>query len=124
MNSMIAAQASEAAGRQQKFWEMYEILLARQSEWASVPDALTFFLKYAAELKMDVERFRQDLLDGEIRNKIFRQVLEGQIAQVRSVPTFFLNGKMMQAVKSDSEFEEWKASFFKSEIRNPKSEMV
>ena len=105
-NSMIAAQAAEAAGRQQKFWGMYEILFARQSEWTSVPDALTFFLKYAAELQMDVERFRQDLLDGDIRNKIFRQVLEGQVAQVRSVPTFFLNGKMMQAVKSDAEFEE------------------
>ncbi|MCI0420704.1 MAG: DsbA family protein [Acidobacteria bacterium] len=105
-NAMIAAQAAEAAGRQLKFWEMYEILFARQNEWVNVPDALTFFLKYAAELQLDVEKFRQDMLDGEIRNKIFRDLLEGQVAQVRSVPSFFLNGKMMQGVKNDAEFEE------------------
>lgn len=105
-NAMVAAQASEAAGKQLKFWEMYELLFARQNEWVNVPDALTFFLKYATELQLDVERFRQDMLDGEIRNKIFRDLLEGQVAQVRSVPSFFLNGKMLQTVKSDAEFEE------------------
>jgi protein-disulfide isomerase len=105
-NAMVAAQASEAAGKQLKFWEMYELLFARQNEWANVPDARTFFMRYAAELQMDVERFRQDLLDGNLRNKIFRDMLEGQVAQVRSVPTFFLNGKLLQNVKSDAEFEE------------------
>jgi protein-disulfide isomerase len=105
-NAMIAAQAAEAAGKQFKFWEMYELLFARQNEWVNVPDAMTFFLKYAAELHLDVERFRQDMMDGEIRNKIFRDLLEGQVAQVRSVPSFFLNGKMMQGVKSDAEFDE------------------
>jgi protein-disulfide isomerase len=104
--SMLAAQAAEAAGRQLKFWEMYEMLFARQNEWANVPDALTFFLRYAAELHMDVERFRRDVLDGEVRNKIFRDMLEGQVAQVRSVPAFFLNGTLMTNVKSDAEFEE------------------
>ena len=105
-NAMVAAQAAEAAGRQLKFWEMYELLFARQNEWVNVPDAQTFFLKYANELHLDVERFRQDMLDSEIRNKIFRDLLEGQVAQVRFVPSFFLNGKMMQGVKSDAEFEE------------------
>src|SRR5262245_13051461 len=105
-NAMVAAQASEAAGKQMKFWEMYELLFARQNEWVNVPDALTFYLKYAAELNLDVERFRQDMLNGEIRNKIFRDLLEGQVAQVRSVPSFFLNGTMLQAVKSDAECEE------------------
>jgi protein-disulfide isomerase len=105
-NAMMAAQAAEAAGKQLKFWEMYELLFARQNEWVNVPDALTFFLKYATELQLDVERFRQDMINGEIRNKIFRDLLEGQVAQVRSVPSFFLNGRMMQGVKSDAEFEE------------------
>jgi protein-disulfide isomerase len=105
-NAMVAAQAAEAAGKQFKFWEMYELLFARQNEWVNVPDALTFFLKYATELHLDVEKFRQDMMDGEIRNKIFRDLLEGQVAQVRSVPSFFLNGKMMEGVKSDAEFDE------------------
>jgi protein-disulfide isomerase len=105
-NAMLAAQASEAAGKQLKFWEMYELLFAQQNEWVNVPDALTFFLKYATELQLDVERFRLDMFDSGIRNKIFRDLLEGQVAQVRSVPSFFLNGRMLQSVKSDAEFEE------------------
>jgi protein-disulfide isomerase len=105
-NAMLAAQASEAAGKQMKFWEMYELLFARQNEWVNVPDALTFFLRYATELHLDVERFRVDMLDSDLRNKIFRDLMEGQVAQVRTVPSFFLNGRMMQGVKSDAEFEE------------------
>ncbi len=105
-NAMLAAQAAEAAGRQMKFWEMHETLFSRQNEWTGVPDAMTFFLKYAAGLQLDVERFRRDMLDGEIRDKIFRDMLEGQVAQVRSVPSFYLNGKLIQGIKSDKEFEE------------------
>jgi protein-disulfide isomerase len=115
-NSMIAAQAAEAAGRQMKFWEMYEALFSKQSEWAGVPDAATFFLKYAADLQLDLEKFKRDLLDGDLRNKIFRDMLEGQVAQVRSVPTFFINGKMIQSVKSDAEFED----IISQAIRTPK----
>ena len=105
-NAMLAALAAEAAGRQFKFWEMHDILFSRQREWSEIPDAMTFFLKYAAELQMDVDKFRQDMLDNDLRNRIFRDMLEGQVAQVRSVPTFFLNGSALQSVKNDTEFEE------------------
>lgn len=113
-NAMLAALAAEAAGRQFKFWEMHDLLFSRQREWSDIPDVMTFFLKYAADLQMDVERFRMDMLDNDLRNKIFRDMLEGQVAQVRSVPTFFLNGSLLQSVKSDTEFEEIIAQAIKS----------
>ena len=105
-NSMFAAQAAEAAGRQFKFWEMHEMLFARQREWSEVPDPQTFFLKYAKELSLDPEKFRLDLWDGAIRDKIYRDVLEGQLAGVRSVPSFFLNGTLMARPQNESQFEE------------------
>jgi protein-disulfide isomerase len=104
-NSLIAAQAAEAAGRQFKFWEMHDLLFNRQREWANVPDAQTFFLTYASELQLDLERFRRDLWDNEIRDKIYRDLLEGQLASVTSVPTFFLNGSRMPQSKSEEQFE-------------------
>ena len=105
-NSMIAAQAAEAAGKQFKYWEMHEQLFVHQREWAEVPDPLTFFLTYAHQLGLDLERFKQDLWDGTIREKIYRDVLEGQLASVRSVPTFFLNGSLMPRPQSETQFEE------------------
>ncbi len=105
-NSMFAAQAAEAAGRQFKFWEMHDLLFLHQREWAEVPDPQTFFLTYAVQLNLDVERFKQDLWDGTIRDKIYRDILEGQLASVRSVPTFFLNGSMMPRAQGEAQFDE------------------
>ena len=105
-NSMIAAQAAEAAGRQFRFWEMHDLLFLHQRDWAEVPDPQTFLLKYAEQLHLDLERFKQDLWNGEIRDKIYRDVLEGQFASVRSVPTFYLNGSLMPRTQSETQFEE------------------
>lgn len=105
-NAMIAAQAAEAAGRQNKFWEMHDLLLQRQQGWAKVPDAQTLFLRYAAELQLNLARFRKDLWNPEVREKIYRDIMEGQMAQVRSVPAFFLNGKPIPNSKDAVEFEQ------------------
>ena len=98
--------AAEAAGRQFRFWEMHDLLFLHQRDWGDVPDPQTFFLKYAEELHLDLERFKQDLWNGEIRDKIYRDVLEGQFASVRSVPTFYLNGSLMPRTQSETQFEE------------------
>lgn len=105
-NAMIAAQAAEAAGLQFKFWEMHDLLLQRQPEWAKVPDAQTIFLRYAAELQLNLARFRRDVWSREVREKINRDILEGQMARVRSVPAFFLNGKPISNTRDEVEFEQ------------------
>ncbi len=105
-NALIASQAAEAAGRQFKFWEMSELLFKHQVEWMNVPDAQTFFLNYAAELQLDLVRFQRDLWDSELRDKIYRDVLEGQLLQVNQTPTFFLNGTRIPTTKNESEFEQ------------------
>ena len=105
-NALIASQAAEAAGKQYKFWEMYELLFKHQVDWANVPDAQTFFLNYAAELQIDLDKFQRDLWDSELRDKIYKDVLEGQMVQVTQTPTFFLNGVRMPSTKSEAEFEQ------------------
>ena len=55
-HAQLAAEASEAAAAQGKFWEMYDTLLTHQ-------DALMArdLVGYAADLGLDIERFREDL---------------------------------------------------------------
>jgi protein-disulfide isomerase len=55
-SAQLAAEASEAAAAQGKFWEMYDILLGHQGELA--PRDLT---RCANDLGPDVERFRDEL---------------------------------------------------------------
>ena len=105
-NSMLAAQAAEAAGQQLRFWEMHDLLFKRQRDWAEVPDAHTLFLKYAEELRLELGRFKRDFRDSTVRKKIYRDMMEGQLAQVNSVPTFFLNGKRIPNSLNETEFEQ------------------
>ena len=56
IHAQLAAEAAEAAGAQGKFWEMQEYILEHQE--ALDESHLT---EYAAEIDLDVERFKKDL---------------------------------------------------------------
>lgn len=88
-----AARAVEAAGQQGKFWEMHDLLYEQQQEWSKGDAARPFFLKYAQQLGLDVNRFTQDI-DGAVAG--MRVAQDDSLAQVRGVtgtPTLFLNGR-------------------------------
>ena len=55
-NAALSAEAAEAADRQGAFWPMHDLLLEHQQELRPVD-----LVRYAAELGLDVDRFREDL---------------------------------------------------------------
>lgn len=92
-NARAAASAAEAAGRQDKFWEMHDKIFQNQSDWSKEKDAMTIFAKYALELNLDLDKFRKDAASKEVKNKINADYESGVKAVVNSTPSFFLNGK-------------------------------
>lgn len=88
--AMMAALATEAAARQDKFWEMHDIIFEHQKTLSA--DAI---LDFAAELKLDQAQFGKDLLDKELMNKVERDFVSGLRSGVNGTPTFFLNGQMV-----------------------------
>lgn len=92
-NSQLAAQASEAAGLQGKFWEMHDQLFANQEAWSGLSgDELeTAFGLYAAQIKLDIPKFNSDLNSSAVRNAVNSDADSGDNAGVNSTPTFFLN---------------------------------
>ncbi|MEU8734196.1 Na+/H+ antiporter NhaA [Streptomyces tendae] len=86
--AQLAAEASEAAARQGRFWEMHDLLLERQDALAA-PD----LLRYAGELGLDVERFRQDLRDHLGARRVAEDVDSADLSRVSGTPTFFVNGR-------------------------------
>lgn len=93
-NGMISAQAAEAAGLQDKFWEMEGKLYDSQNDWSSLSRsaAQEKFLEYAAELGMNKEQFQKDLVSGEVAAAIADDQNGGNRANVNGTPTLFMNG--------------------------------
>ena len=90
-HAQLAAEASEAAASQDKFWEMHDLLLSHQDN-LTVRD----ILGYAQELKLDVERFRGHLRKRKGAPRIAEDVESADLSGVSGTPTFFINGHRHQ----------------------------
>ena len=101
----VAAYAAEAAGKQDKFWEMTDLLFDNQQTWkeSNNPQEKDF-INYAKELKLDLEKFKKDIDSSEVKNKVAEDLREAEQMGVSSTPTFFLNGQKVE-VNSFDEFK-------------------
>lgn len=104
--AQLAAQAAEAAGRQEKFWKMHDVLFERQDEWADNRGARDVFLRYAEEMGLDRERFEADLDDKAIKDKINEDLRSGSALGITGTPTFFLNGEELQGYNTYDDFKQ------------------
>lgn len=103
-NALISAKAAEAAGEQGKFWEMHDLLYAKQREWSSALNAREFMVTYAKDLGLDTAKFAADLNSSAIEKKIRAEYLEGTKLDVQGTPTFFINGKKIDNPQSVEAF--------------------
>lgn len=87
-NAYPAAVATEAAARQEKFWEMHDIIFENQKtlEPANI-------LSFAGRLGLDIDRFQNDILDETLYLKARKDFESGMKSGVNRTPTFFVNGK-------------------------------
>jgi len=95
-NSILAAQAAEAAGLQGKFWEMYDALFSQQSSWATLTsEEFTSWLENEApSLGLDVDQFMADLTSEAIVTKIQQQMdYNFNTIGLSATPTILLNGR-------------------------------
>jgi protein-disulfide isomerase/uncharacterized membrane protein/rhodanese-related sulfurtransferase len=85
-----AAEASECAADQGKFWEGVEKLYAEQADLSV--DALK---RYARDLGLDQSRFNQCLDSGETLFRINQDLADGHALKVPGTPTYFIGAKMI-----------------------------
>ena len=106
--SYLAAQAAEAAGNQDKFWEMHDVLFAKQAEWiALTPDDFQAWLaKEADGLGLDRARFEADRLDDAIQSKIQGAEAEARNAAIPVLPLVLINGEIYYGPTDFSAFDQ------------------
>ena len=104
-NAILAAQASEAAGQEGKFWEMHDKIFEGQQEWEKSPGVREIFKNYALALGLDQEKFLVDLDLKETKQRVADDLKEAQNLGFDYTPTFILNGKKIENPRSYEEFK-------------------
>jgi protein-disulfide isomerase len=86
--ALAAARAAEAAARQERFWEMTELLFDRQEAFADDGPR-----RIAAELGLDLAAFDADRTHHAALDRIRRDIESGLASrQVQTSPTVFIDG--------------------------------
>lgn len=104
-NALRGAYAAEAAGQQGKFWEMHDRLFENQKEWSEGENPQKFFDAYATALNLDMDRFRKDMDSRSVKDKVSADAASAEKYEVNGTPTFFLNGKKLDSVRSFDDFK-------------------
>jgi protein-disulfide isomerase len=107
-HSLNAAIACEAAGLQNKFWEMHDIIFENQEQLES--EDLLF---YAEKIKLNVPQFTNDFKKNTLLSKVEADFESGMRSGVNSTPSFFING-----IKYEGNWEEELIDYLKSQLLN------
>lgn len=87
-HAFSAAVATEAAGLQDRFWDMHDIIFENQKTL----DLENLFL-FAKNIGLDPERFIHDMQQKPLMEKVETDFESGLRSGVNKTPTFFINGK-------------------------------
>ena len=87
-HAFSAAVATEAAGLQDKFWEMHDLIFQNQKAL----DVENIF-RFARAIGIDLERFKNDIEQKTLIDKVEKDFESGLRSGVNRTPTFFINGK-------------------------------
>jgi protein-disulfide isomerase len=86
-HAMLAAEASEAAAAQGRFWPMHDVLFQSQAHLKDKD-----LHRFAAELGLDMVRYTAEMADHIYLQKVREHIEGGRRSHIRATPTFFLDG--------------------------------
>jgi protein-disulfide isomerase len=87
----LAAELSELAASEGRFWEAHDLLLAGREEFSRHD-----LLAAAERLELDADAARAALDERTFRERVLADVEGGRSAGVRGTPTFFIDGERLE----------------------------
>lgn len=88
--AVLAAAASLAADRQDRFWEIHDLLYQNYKDLSQQK-----IRQIVQEAGLDMDRFDRDIRDPEVLAHIRRDVADGNKAGIKGVPAVFVNGRSL-----------------------------
>jgi protein-disulfide isomerase len=96
-NAFAGARAAEAASKQNKYWEMHDLLYQNQSTWSESKNPNNYFNQYANQLGLNSSQFQKDFASAAVNDTINADVSAfKKTGAAMATPAFFLNGKQVQ----------------------------
>jgi len=95
-----AALASEAAGRQGRFWQMHDVLYREQAVWSKAADVRPLFDAYAGMLGLKIDRFKKDMESDEVKGRVAADQEQGASLGVTVTPTILINNRALPPAAS------------------------
>ncbi len=96
-----AAEAAQCAHAQGEFWKYHDKIFENQRGLNKAA-----YKKFAAELKLDTEKFNTCLDAGTFKNDVVLDHQQGTQVGVTGTPAFFINGRFLNGAQP---FEAFKA---------------
>lgn len=92
-NAALASQAAEAAGVQNKFWQMHDLLFEKQGEWSSLAteEFKTWLKDKAKSLNLNSNQFMVDLESDAIVQKVTKSETDAIASGLNSTPSLLFN---------------------------------
>ena len=100
-NAQKAAEATECANEQGKYWEMHDKIFENQTAIG-----VANLKQYAADLGLDTAAFNECLDSGAMAEEVQKDFADGQKYGVTGTPAFFINGTKISGAQSFSAFEQ------------------
>jgi protein-disulfide isomerase len=94
-HAMAAARAAEAAGLQDRFWQMHDLLYQNSAIWSKAADVQPLFEKYAQTAGVNVERFRTDLTDAKVTARVAADQQRATSLGVDRTPAILINNRRL-----------------------------
>lgn len=88
-HALQAAESTEIAAAQGRFWAMHDVLFDHQSRLR-----LEDLRDYAAHLGLDMKRYDREMREHVWLHKVRAHIEDGECSGVRSTPGIFLNGRI------------------------------
>ena len=99
-HAMQSALYSECAGRQGKFRDFHDLLMAQQGQWSSLINADASFMQIAGQAGLDKAQLNACIASDDVAKMINGERSLGQSLGIQSTPTYFVNNKMVVGTKS------------------------
>ena len=97
---MPAAEASEAAREQGKFWEMHDKLFANQTALTRAD-----LDKYAKEIGLDMTKYAAAMDSHKFKDRIKHDSEDAEKYGARGTPNFFINGRNLRGAQPVEAFK-------------------
>jgi len=109
-NAFAAARAAEAAGKQNKYWQMHDLLYENNdpngsSGWVASKAPSSYFNNFATQLGLNLTQFKKDYASMAVNNAINADMAAGTKLGVEGTPTFYINGKKATISNSPDDFK-------------------